>query len=115
MNQKRHLLFSYGTLQQDNVQMATYGRYLNGHLDSLSGYRLDKIKIEDKAVILTSGKNYHPIAVKTELANDCIEGTIFELSETELQQTDHYEVDEYQRVLETFASFKQAWVYVNKM
>ena len=32
------LLFSYGTLQQDDVQRATFGRLLTGQRDTLPGY-----------------------------------------------------------------------------
>ena len=32
------LLFSYGTLQQQNVQLATFGRLLKGSPDSLVGF-----------------------------------------------------------------------------
>ena len=31
-------LFSYGTLQQDEVQLATFGRLLEGRKDALPGY-----------------------------------------------------------------------------
>lgn len=31
-------LFSYGTLQQENVQRATFGRLLDGTPDALMGY-----------------------------------------------------------------------------
>src|SRR5579871_1487612 len=32
------LLFSYGTLQEKNVQIATFGRELTGRRDALPGY-----------------------------------------------------------------------------
>ena len=32
-------LFSYGTLQQENVQIKNFGRSLSGTLDVLQGYR----------------------------------------------------------------------------
>ena len=34
------LLFSYGTLQDKDVQMANFGRELTGHEDALPGYAL---------------------------------------------------------------------------
>ena len=42
-------LFSYGTLQQENVQLATFGRTLVGSKDQLIGYQLGKIDITDDA------------------------------------------------------------------
>ena len=52
-------LFSYGTLQQENVQLATFSRKLTGSPDVLVGYRLDEIAISDPAVVATSGKTHH--------------------------------------------------------
>jgi len=109
---KKHNLFSYGTLQQGNVQIENYGRLLVGVKDSLKEYKLDKVKITDAKVLKASGKEYHPIALKTNNTSDTIEGTIFEITEKELLETDKYEVSDYKRVLETFASGKKAWIYV---
>jgi hypothetical protein len=41
------LLFSYGTLQQDNVQLSTFGRLLHGHTDELVGFESAIVQIED--------------------------------------------------------------------
>ncbi|MGH9930587.1 MAG: hypothetical protein ACREA9_15365 [Pyrinomonadaceae bacterium] len=40
-------LFSYGTLQLEAVQMATFGRLLAGTSDALSGFEQVTLKIED--------------------------------------------------------------------
>ncbi len=56
-------LFSYGTLQQKNVQIETFGRVLTTSADTLPNYALEQLKITDEAVVATSGKEYHPIAV----------------------------------------------------
>ena len=74
----------------------------------------NKLKITDPDVLLKSGKDYHPIALKTNDSKDFIEGTIFEITTQELEETDRYEVSDYKRVLETFASGQQAWIYVEK-
>lgn len=113
MNPK-HYLFSYGTLQLAKVQLENYGRLLSGEKDSLKNYKLDKLQITDAEVLRKSGKEFHPIAVKTSSPNDRLEGTIFEITDEELLQTDKYEVSDYKRVLETFDSGKKAWVYVAK-
>ena len=34
-------LFTYGTLQLEEVQLATFGRVLEGRPDALVGYRLE--------------------------------------------------------------------------
>jgi len=43
MTQEKEKLFSYGTLRQKNVQIASFGRLLHGSSDKISGYRLDKV------------------------------------------------------------------------
>ena len=40
-------LFSYGTLQQEGVQRAAFGRRLAGVSDTLVGYRQSMVAIED--------------------------------------------------------------------
>ena len=40
-----NLLFSYGTLQQDDVQRSTFGRLLRGRADALVGYAQTWLKI----------------------------------------------------------------------
>ena len=55
------LLFSYGTLRQREVQLATFGRELDGYVDAVIGYDLDYVTITDPHVIATSGSDRHPI------------------------------------------------------
>ena len=112
--EKKHYLFSYGTLQLEKVQQETYNRILSGSKDSLTNYTLKSLEITNTEVLAKSEQQFHPIAVKTLSSDDSIEGVIFELTEQELLDTDTYEVEEYKRVLETFNSGKEAWVYVAK-
>ena len=58
-------LFSYGTLQQREVQLATFGRALVGTPDVLRGHRLTPLTIRDPKVVRLSGKAVHTIAVAT--------------------------------------------------
>ena len=105
-------LCSYGTLQQASVQASTFGRLLEGSADNLIGFIVAELKILDVAVIAKSGKNFHPIAKFTGLRQNRVPGTVFEVSEEELNQADRYEVDSYRRILATLESGKSAWVYV---
>ena len=43
------LLFTYGTLQLEEVQLQTFGRKLEGKPDALVGYRLVMTKIRMNA------------------------------------------------------------------
>ena len=106
-------LFSYGTLQQDNVQLATFGRLLKGEKDTLIGYQLGEVEITDADVIAKSGKRFHPMLIKTDNPTDTVAGVIFELTDDELTQADDYEVDDYARVEGQFDSGTAAWIYAD--
>ncbi|ANI06008.1 UDP-N-acetylmuramate--alanine ligase [Pseudomonas putida SJTE-1] len=106
------LLFSYGTLQDKAVQLANFGRELNGQADRMPGYRMDWVEITDPDVLATSGKTHHPIVSPSSQANDSVAGMVFQISEDELAAADRYEVADYKRVAVTLASGLTAWVYV---
>ena len=53
------LLFSYGTLQQENVQLYTFGRLLQGHKDELPGYEQSLVMIEEPQIAASSGRTHH--------------------------------------------------------
>jgi len=105
-------LFSYGTLQLEKVQLASFGRVLKGTEDILTGYKLEKVRITDKEVLKKSEQEFHPIAICTNDKNDKIKGTLYKISTQELKEADSYEVADYTRVLVTFESKKQGWIYI---
>jgi len=105
------VLFSYGTLRQREVQLTTFGRELDGAADAIIGYRLEWLTITDPHVIETSGSDRHPI-LKPGTSDDAVDGTVFEVTDTELIAADEYEVDDYRRVQVPLRSGKRAWVYV---
>ncbi|MDE5422843.1 gamma-glutamylcyclotransferase [Ancylomarina sp. DW003] len=107
-------LFSYGTLQFEQVQLDTFGRKLSGEKDLLRSYKVTKIKITDPKVIKSSGTDMHPMLEYTGNENDFVEGTVFEISEEELMQADSYEVDDYRRAELIFASGESAYVYLKR-
>jgi gamma-glutamylcyclotransferase (GGCT)/AIG2-like uncharacterized protein YtfP len=107
------MLFSYGTLRQEDVQLATFGRKLAGQDDTLLGYEQSLVEIEDPDVIATSGKTHHPIVIFNGAADSHVAGTVFEITDEELRQADEYEVGSYQRVSARLVSGVTAWVYVD--
>jgi gamma-glutamylcyclotransferase (GGCT)/AIG2-like uncharacterized protein YtfP len=107
-------LFSYGTLRFESVQIANFGRLLQGSDDVLLGFELSTIEIKNEEVIETSGVNEHPIVSYTGNDNNTVKGMVFNISRDELEQADQYEVEDYKRVLVTLASGVDAWVYVNR-
>ena len=111
---KRENLFSYGTLQIEDVQLSTFGRRLEGKSDTLAGYRLTLIPILDQTVVAKSGETHYRNIQFTGRATDLIEGMVFTVTEDELAQADVYEEDaDYQRVSVQMNSGLKAWVYLN--
>ena len=104
-------LFSYGTLQQKNVQLANFGRELSGSKDTLQGYIVGEVEITDERVLRESGKAFHPILRLSGNTADEVPGTVFELTDAELTQADDYEVDAYQRVSARLKSGTECWIY----
>lgn len=107
------LLFSYGTLQQEDVQQSTFGRKLNGSSDELVGYEPSLVKIEDSQLAATLGKTHHANAKFNGNEDSRVHGMVFEITDAELAGVDEYEsAFSYKRVVARLASGKQTWVYV---
>ena len=104
-------LFSYGTLQQKNVQLENFGRELKGTKDYLTNYVVEEIEITDKRVIKESGKRIHPILKFTGKESDRVEGTVFEITKEDLLRVDDYEVNEYIRIAAILKSGRRCWIY----
>lgn len=106
-------LFSYGTLQAEAVQLATFGRRLEGKSEILVGYSLTMIQIQDQDFVATSGAAHHRNLQSTGSAPDFVEGTVFTVTKKELEQADAYEPAGYKPVLVQLRSGINAWVYLN--
>jgi uridine kinase/gamma-glutamylcyclotransferase (GGCT)/AIG2-like uncharacterized protein YtfP len=105
-------LFSYGTLQQPEVQRASFGRLLAGSKDALPGHRTEWVSITDPDVVAVSGSDRHPNVVPGDRADDTVDGTLLTLTPEELAAADDYEVDDYRRVRVRLQSGRDAWVYL---
>lgn len=106
------LLFAYGTLQTEAVQLSTFGRRLEGTYDALIGYRLKIITIDDPDFIAATGTADHRNLEFTDDPANSVEGTVFKVTPSELEQADAYEPDGYKRVLVQARSGLAAWVYL---
>lgn len=106
------LLFSYGTLQLAEVQMAQFKRLLDGEDDAMPGFAQSLVEITDPEVVRKSGKRFHPIVSETGNPADSVAGKIFAITEAELAAADEYEVADYMRVQIRLQSGRDAWVYV---
>src|SRR5690349_21508579 len=107
------LLFSYGTLQLESVQMATFGRRLAGRPDTLPGFAQSTLEIRDEATVVLSGTSQHNIVRFTGRPSDAVSGVLFEITPAELERADEYEVSDYKRVSVVLGSGVRAWVYVD--
>lgn len=97
------LLFSYGTLQQEDVQWSTFGRLLEGQRDELPAFEPSVSATREHANVLFNGR-----------ADSRVAGTVFEITDAELAAADEYEQRAaYARIAVTLASGRQAWVYVD--
>jgi len=107
------LLFSYGTLRDEQVQLDLFGRILAGRKDDLLGYEQALVRIADPMFASTSGKALHSILRPAPSVESAVSGTAFEITDAELERADNYEPAEYRRVIANLTSGRQAWVYVD--
>ena len=108
------LLFSYGTLQQEEVQLATFGRKLDGEKDLLLGYEPSLVKIADPAVAARLGRTHHDNVTATGDDWSSVQGTVYDVTDEELAKSDRFEAEfAYTRVMGSLASGQQAWLYIH--
>jgi len=107
-------LFSYGTLQQADVQIATFGRRLVGERDELPGFEPSLVKIEDPQMAAALGRTHHANVTHNGRADSAVSGTVFEITDDDLAAADVFEqAATYARMAVVLASGKRAWVYVD--
>ncbi len=108
------LLFSYGTLQHEDVQLSTFGRRLDGQSDELPRFERSLVRIDDPQVAATLGRTHHDNVTFTGSEESRVPGTVFEITDAELARADAFEAPFfYKRVAAKLASGRQAWVYVS--
>lgn len=99
-------LFAYGTLKEKDIQENIFGRSLAGTPETLLGYSVQKIEIEEEF-----GMETYPIITPTNDAIDSITGIVYELSQKDLELADTYEGKYYQRIEVQLQSKEKVWVY----
>lgn len=108
------LLFSYGTLQHEEVQLSTFGRKLAGEKDLLIGYEPSLVRIADPAVAEKLRKTHHDNVTPTGDDWSSVQGTAYQVTDDELVKADAFEAAlNYRRVTVTLASGNDAWVYLH--
>jgi gamma-glutamylcyclotransferase (GGCT)/AIG2-like uncharacterized protein YtfP len=106
------MLFSYGTLREDAVQRAVFGRGVAGSPDAIVGHRIQPVVITDPAAVAISGRAEHTILEPTGRDEDRVEGMVLSLTAAELALADAYEDAAYKRVRARLRSGTDVWVYV---
>jgi gamma-glutamylcyclotransferase (GGCT)/AIG2-like uncharacterized protein YtfP len=99
-------LFTYGSLQNDDIQEDLFGRTLQGTPETLVGYVVKEIQIEEEFGLVK-----YPIIVETHKPEDTISGIVYTITTKELHQTDLYEGLHYKRVEVHLQSDQKAWAY----
>ena len=107
------LLFSYGTLQKKDIQLATFGRQLNGRADAIRGIVPRTVAVVDPEIRALTGESTHFDLEPTSDPQSTVPGTVFEITDEELRAADRYEeLAGYQRIEVPLQSGGQSWVYV---
>ncbi len=95
-------LFTYGTLQDLQVQEYIFGRILNGKPDFLFGYKRFENAVYGR----------YPLVLHTKNGEDKVAGTVYEVSLVDLKKADIYETSAYKRKKFQLESGVTAWVYI---
>ncbi|GGD92675.1 DUF4286 family protein [Maribacter cobaltidurans] len=103
-NTATHHLFTYGTLKEKEVQLGVFSRLLGGFDDILHGHKISEYKVA----------GLYPTIETSQNSEDLIKGTVYVLTDEELQKADYYEGDAYERREVLLSSGKKAWVYLAK-
>jgi lactoylglutathione lyase len=108
------LLFAYGTLQQVDVQLAAFGRRLEGEADELVGFERSSVPIQYPQEEFGGKQTHYANVTQCGRPDSRVAGTAFEVSEEELAAADRYEQSAaYRRITTRLASGRDAWVYVD--
>jgi gamma-glutamylcyclotransferase (GGCT)/AIG2-like uncharacterized protein YtfP len=71
------------------------------------------IQLMDQNFVATSGTEYHRNLEFTGSSSDLVDGTVFSVTQQELEQADAYEPDGYKRMPVKLRSGTEAWVYLD--
>lgn len=95
-------MFTYGTLQDAQVQRYVFNKVLEGEEDFLPGFKWFENAIYGR----------YPLVKPTFNVNDTVKGIAYKVTELDLTRCDIYETAAYQRKKFILKSGKEAWVYI---
>ena len=97
-------LFTYGTLQDPQVQVYVFGRTLEGQPEELPYFKWYKNAVYGR----------YPLVKPSNQKEDMVKGMAYKVSEQDLERCDVYETSAYTRKRFTLKSGIEAWVYVSQ-
>lgn len=100
-------LFAYGTLKDKRIQENIFRRILKGVPDSLRGYVIKMIRIEEEFGVVE-----YPIITATDNPDDVVNGILYEITPHEVYLADTYEGLHYKRIEVHLESNQNAWAYI---
>ncbi|WP_347346040.1 gamma-glutamylcyclotransferase family protein [Microbacterium sp.] len=107
------LLFSYGAMQSEEVQLDLFGHVVPLQADFLTGYTVDYAEFEDHRDSDACPRAVHPRLRRTGNPVDKAIGRVLTLTDAEIEASDEYQTPLlYRRISVTLASGRTAWVYV---
>lgn len=106
------LLFSYAELRDPQLQLDMFGRVLPAEPDTLPGYTVDYVEIDDIRFNDRTGRTVHPHLRPTGDTRDKVVGALLRLTPEEFVAADEFEVAMFRRARVTLGSGREAWVYV---
>jgi hypothetical protein len=84
-------------------------------VDEIVGYQPSRVRIADATIAAALGRTHHANASFTGSHADRVAGTVFTVTDRELEAADGYERPaDYVRVIAILASGEVAWVYVHR-
>ncbi|WP_420401812.1 gamma-glutamylcyclotransferase family protein [Flagellimonas sp.] len=95
-------LFTYGTLQDLQVQQYIFGRILTGKSDFLPGFKKMENAVYDR----------YPLVIQSGNPKDTVQGMVYEVTSLDLAKSDIYETSAYKREKVMLESGIEAWLYV---
>ena len=106
------LLFVYGTLRLPQVQLAMFGRVIDGHDDVLLGYTIDYLEVTEPHVVELIGRSTQPVLSATGNRVDKAFGRVLTVTIDEVEGADEHAAISHRRVAVELASGREAWVYI---
>jgi gamma-glutamylcyclotransferase (GGCT)/AIG2-like uncharacterized protein YtfP len=98
-------VFSYGSLQRSEVQLATFGELLPGTAAEILGFELTHLRRDGKLLANV---------VRSDAPASRVAGTVFDFTPQQMAMADEYErADKYARIEAPLATGGMAWVYVD--